>query len=65
MLICSFHQFGNVKVEWPGKEAISQPKGYAYIIFENEMQVMKLLFSIKNSGVILDLNTLFMIKITG
>jgi hypothetical protein len=39
MLTYSFHQFGNVKVEWPGKEAIAQPKGYAYIIFENELQV--------------------------
>ncbi|XP_065210532.1 uncharacterized protein LOC135838714 isoform X3 [Planococcus citri] len=46
MLICSFRQFGNVKVEWPGKEqAIAQPKGYAYIIFENEMQVKLLLES--------------------
>ncbi|KAK7576611.1 hypothetical protein V9T40_012897 [Parthenolecanium corni] len=45
MLICSFHQFGNVKVEWPGKDSIAQPKGYAYIIFENEMQVKLLLES--------------------
>ncbi|KAK7598253.1 hypothetical protein V9T40_006488 [Parthenolecanium corni] len=39
MLICSFHQFGNVKVEWPVKDSIAQPKGYAYIICENEMQM--------------------------
>ncbi|KAK7588069.1 hypothetical protein V9T40_005314 [Parthenolecanium corni] len=45
MLICSFHRFGNVKVELLGKDSIAQPKGYAYIIFENEMQVKLLLES--------------------
>lgn len=40
-LICVFSQFGKVRVEWPGKEqAASQPKGYVYIIFESEKQVL-------------------------
>uniref|UniRef100_A0A1B6D0H7 RRM domain-containing protein n=1 Tax=Clastoptera arizonana TaxID=38151 RepID=A0A1B6D0H7_9HEMI len=43
-LIAAFHQFGNVRVEWPGKaELANQPKGYVYIIFESEKQVKALL----------------------
>lgn len=39
-MIQAFRPFGNVKVEWPGKEMNPlQHKGYAYIIFENEKQV--------------------------
>lgn len=41
-----FKPFGNIKVEWPGKEQnASQPKGYVYIIFESEKQVRALLNS--------------------
>jgi len=43
-LIHAFRSFGNVKIEWPGKEGgPSQPKGYVYIVFENEKQVKALL----------------------
>lgn len=45
-LLQIFQQFGNVKVEWPGKEQNAcQPKGYVYIIFESEKQVRALLAS--------------------
>lgn len=43
-LITIFKPFGNIKVEWPGKEQQAcQPKGYVYIIFESEKQVRSLL----------------------
>jgi len=43
-LIHAFKPFGNVKIEWPGKEPVpSQPKGYLYVIFEHENQVKNLL----------------------
>ncbi|XP_021953988.1 cytoplasmic polyadenylation element-binding protein 1 isoform X3 [Folsomia candida] len=43
-LIHAFKIFGNVKIEWPGKDiAPSQPKGYLYVIFEHEKQVKLLL----------------------
>ena len=36
----TFLQFGNIQVEWPGKEnSANPPKGYVYILFENEKQV--------------------------
>lgn len=47
-LINAFKAFGNVKIEWPGKETVpSQPKGYLYVIFEHEKQVGRKLISIK------------------
>ena len=34
-----FRQFGQIRVEWPGKEQQDpQPKGFAYIIFDTEKQ---------------------------
>ncbi|XP_017893651.1 cytoplasmic polyadenylation element-binding protein 1 isoform X1 [Ceratina calcarata] len=43
-LIATFKQFGQIRVEWPGKDqAATQPKGYVYIIFETEKQVRTLL----------------------
>ncbi|XP_066982328.1 cytoplasmic polyadenylation element-binding protein 1 isoform X1 [Macrobrachium rosenbergii] len=40
----TFIEFGNIKVEWPGKESSSNPqKGYVYITFEHEKQVKALL----------------------
>ncbi|XP_059219012.1 uncharacterized protein DDB_G0283357 isoform X2 [Stomoxys calcitrans] len=43
-LIQIFKPFGQIKVEWPGKEQqAAQPKGYAYIIFESDKQVKALL----------------------
>ena len=38
-LVNAFKTFGNVRVEWPGKDNTSIPKGYLYVIFENEKQV--------------------------
>jgi cytoplasmic polyadenylation element-binding protein len=40
-LVSAFEQFGPVKVEWPGREnSPARAKGYAYIIFEEEQQVI-------------------------
>ena len=39
-LIQAFRPFGNIRIEWPGKETTScVPKGYLYLIFEHEKQV--------------------------
>lgn len=43
VLVCAFRQFGNIKVEGPRKDCTSERKGYAYVIFENEVQVKMLL----------------------
>lgn len=44
LLIHTFKQFGQIRVEWPGKEQSAvQPKGFVYIIFESEKQVKALL----------------------
>ncbi|XP_058983046.1 myb-like protein P isoform X2 [Musca domestica] len=44
-LIQIFRPFGQIKVEWPGKEeeGTQQPRGYVYIIFESDKQVKALL----------------------
>ena len=42
-LASTFKMFGNIKVEWPGKDNTTIPKGYLYVIFENEKQVKALL----------------------
>ena len=40
----TFVHFGNIKVEWPGKDSsCNPPRGYVYILFENEKQVKALL----------------------
>ncbi|XP_006822079.1 cytoplasmic polyadenylation element-binding protein 1-like [Saccoglossus kowalevskii] len=44
----AFKPFGNVKIEWPGKDGKHPrypPKGYVYILFENEKCVKALLQS--------------------
>ena len=38
-LLQAFKQFGNIRIEWPGKDNSPIPKGYLYVIFENEKQV--------------------------
>ncbi|XP_053978983.1 cytoplasmic polyadenylation element-binding protein 1 isoform X1 [Hylaeus volcanicus] len=44
LLVATFKQFGQIRVEWPGKDQFAtQPKGYVYIIFESERQVRTLL----------------------
>ena len=36
----TFVHFGHIQVEWPGKEnQANPPKGYVYILFDNERQV--------------------------
>jgi len=42
-LIQAFIDFGPVRVEWPGREASSPPRGYLYIVFEDEDRVKELL----------------------
>ena len=56
-LIQAFRPFGSIRVEWPGgKDMSCVPKGYLYIIFEQEKQVRSLLsactqdFSYSGSG---------------
>lgn len=45
----TFKQFGQIRVEWPGKDKqASQPKGYVYIIFESEKNVKALLQACTN-----------------
>ncbi|CAK9298356.1 unnamed protein product [Gordionus sp. m RMFG-2023] len=47
-LINAFKPFGNLRIEWPGKETLHPrypPKGYVYIIFESEKSVKALLQS--------------------
>nr|XP_050844646.1 cytoplasmic polyadenylation element-binding protein 1 isoform X1 [Vespula vulgaris] len=55
LLIATFKQFGLIRVEWPKKEqSTTQPKGYAYIIFDTEKQVRSLLacctYDVTNGG---------------
>jgi len=43
-LIQAFRQFGNIRIEWPGRgHSPSPPKGYLYIVFETEASVTALL----------------------
>ena len=42
-MIQAFRPYGNIRIEWPGKDSSSIPKGYLYIIFEHEKQVRSLL----------------------
>jgi len=42
-LALAFKNYGNIRIEWPGKEADALPKGYLYVIFEHEKQVRSLL----------------------
>jgi len=42
-LLQAFIEFGPVRVEWPGREASAPPKGYLYIVFEDEERVKDLL----------------------
>ncbi|XP_033098054.1 uncharacterized protein LOC117101995 [Anneissia japonica] len=46
-LVAAFSQFGNVRVDWPGKEdnSKSMPKGHVYIVLESDRAVKTLLAS--------------------
>jgi len=46
-LLSAFKPYGSVRIEWPGKDNTSIPKGYLYIIFENETQVGGLITKVK------------------
>jgi cytoplasmic polyadenylation element-binding protein len=39
-LVSQLKTFGNVRVDWPSSGITSAPKGYLYVIFENESQVI-------------------------
>jgi len=39
----AFEEFGEVRVEWPGRDFTSPPKGYLYLVFEEENNVKDLL----------------------
>ena len=39
----AFAEFGDVRVEWPGRDFTSPPKGYLYLVFEEENDVKDLL----------------------
>ena len=42
-LLQSFSEFGEVRVEWPGRDYTSPPKGYLYLVFHDEEDVKNLL----------------------
>jgi len=42
-LVQAFAEFGDVRVEWPGRDYTSPPKGYLYLVFQNEGDVTDLL----------------------
>ena len=42
-LIQAFSEFGDVRVEWPGRDYTSPPKGYLYLVFEEEADIKELL----------------------
>ena len=42
-LVQAFSEFGDVRVEWPGRDYTSPPKGYLYLVFEEEGDVKDLL----------------------
>jgi len=42
-LMQAFMEFGPVRVEWPGKDNNPTPKGYLYIVFEDEDRIKELL----------------------
>ena len=42
-LVQAFAEFGNVRVEWPGRDFTSPPKGYLYLVFEDESDIKDLL----------------------
>ena len=42
-LVQAFAEFGEVRVEWPGRDYTSPPKGYLYLVFEDESDIKALL----------------------
>jgi len=42
-LVQAFAEFGEVRVEWPGRDYTSPPRGYLYLVFQEEGDVTDLL----------------------
>merc|ERR1719369_1250861 len=42
-LVQAFAEFGDVRVEWPGRDYTSPPRGYLYLVFQEERDVTDLL----------------------
>eukprot|EP00092_Neocalanus_flemingeri_P001481 GFUD01001579.1.p1 GENE.GFUD01001579.1~~GFUD01001579.1.p1 ORF type:complete len:612 (-),score=140.44 GFUD01001579.1:846-2681(-) len=42
-LVQAFSEFGEVRVEWPGRDYTSPPRGYLYLVFQEEGDVTDLL----------------------
>ena len=42
-LVQAFAEFGDVRLEWPGRDYTAPPKGYLYLVFEDEADVKALL----------------------
>jgi len=42
-LVQAFAEFGEVRVEWPGRDYTSPPRGYLYLVFQEEGDVVDLL----------------------
>ena len=42
-LVQAFAEFGEVRVEWPGRDYTSPPRGYLYLVFQDERDVIDLL----------------------
>ena len=50
-LVQAFRQFGSIRIEWPGKESsTAPPKGYVYIIFDQDQNIPLLLSQCIQSG---------------
>ena len=43
-LFTAFKMYGPIRIEWPGKDNSTIPKGYLYVIFENDKQVSNIRF---------------------
>merc|ERR1719318_673559 len=42
-LVQAFAEFGEVRIEWPGRDYTSPPRGYLYLVFQEETEVTNLL----------------------
>ena len=43
-LFTAFKMYGPIRIEWPGKDNSTIPKGYLYVIFENDKQASNIRF---------------------
>ena len=54
-LFTAFKMYGPIRIEWPGKDNSTIPKGYLYVIFETDQQVAKPCSVKRTSGWVLSL----------